>query len=114
MHSLVDALVRRRALAYAAIAQLAAGTLDLIWWIAPGPIEFTLGWIALGAALVGLFLWGAATLTRRFALSDFYVRPCFHMAILLTAVAAVSAFDARFLGRESFRLGVLALAMSAW
>ena len=72
-----------------------------------------LAWIALAAALVGLLLVMAGAVTRRLGLSDFYTRPCFELAVLLTAVAFIAAIDARFLGRESFRLGVLALATNA-
>ena len=107
-------VVRRSGLVYAGLVLLAAGAVDLTWWTtSPAPTDIRLGWVALAAALVGLLLWMTAAATRRAGLSDFYTRPCFGLAVLLTAVAFIAAIDARFLGRESFRLGVLALATNA-
>ena len=107
-------VVRRNALVYAGLVHLAAGALDLTWWTAsPVHADMRLAWIALAAALVGLLLVITGAVTRRLGLSEFYTRPCFQLAVPLTAVAFIAAIDARFLGRESFRLGVLALATNA-
>jgi tetratricopeptide (TPR) repeat protein len=107
-------VVRRNVLVYAALAQFSAGAIDFTWWMtAPAHIEVRLGWIALAAAIVGFLLWMTAAVTRRLGLSAFYTRPFLELAVVLTAVAFIGALDARFLGRESFRLGALALAVNA-
>jgi tetratricopeptide (TPR) repeat protein len=111
---LATRVVRRNALVYAGLVQLAAGALDLTWWTtSPAHNDIRLGWVALAATSLGLLLWMTAAVTRRAGLSDFYTRPCLDLAVLMTAVAFIGALDARFLGRESFRLGVLALATNA-
>src|SRR5262249_39631353 len=107
-------VMRLSVLVYVGLIQLAAGAIDLTWWITPvGHTEIRIGWVALAAAVLGLLLWARAAVRRRRGMSAFYTRPCFEGAIALTAVAFIVALDARFLGREAFRLGVLALATNA-
>jgi tetratricopeptide (TPR) repeat protein len=107
-------VIRQNALVYAGLAELASGVLDLTWWAtSPAHTDIRLAWVAFAAALVGLLIWMMAAVTRRVGLSGFYTRPCFDLAVLLTVVAFIAVLQARFLGRESFRLGVLALATNA-
>ncbi len=106
--------VSRKAVVYLGLAQLTAATLDFTWWAtAPGQIEIRLAWLALAAAVLGLSLWIAATLARPGGLSDLYTGPCLEAAFLLTVVAFIGVIDARYLGREAFRLGVAALLTNA-
>ena len=107
-------LLRHRALVYVGLAQLVAGVVDLTWWVTEAShYEIRLGWISLIGALLGLALWMAATATRRLGLSAFYTRAFLDVAFVLTIAAGIGAFDARYLGREAFRLGVAALVTNA-
>jgi tetratricopeptide (TPR) repeat protein len=105
---------RQKAVVYLGLAHLTAATLDLTWWAtAPGHVDIRLAWLGLAAAALALSLWMAAALLRRTALDEIYTGACLETAFLLTVVAFVGALDARYLGREAFRLGVAALVTNA-
>ncbi len=107
-------IVGRKAVVYLGLAQLTAATLDFTWWAtAPGQIEIRLAWLGFAAAVLALSVWIAAELARRGGLSDLYTGPCLEAVFLLTVVAFIGAIDARYLGREGFRLGVAALVTNA-
>ncbi len=107
-------VVRRKAVTYLGLGHLTVGVLDLAWWATgPGHTDIRLAWVGLAAALLALALWIVAVAIRRAGLSDFYTGPCLEVAFLLTTVAFIGALDARYLGREAFRLGVAALVVNA-
>ncbi len=106
--------IRLKAVTYVGLAQLTLGTLDLAWWAAgPGHADIRLAWVALAAALLALVLWVAAVAARRAGFSEFYTAPCLEVSFLLTTVAFIGALDARYLGREAFRLGAAALIVNS-
>ena len=107
-------IVRHTAVVYLGLAHLTAAALDLTWWAtAPSQVDIRLAWLGVAAAALALSLWMAAALLRRAGLADFYTGACLETAFLLTVVAFVGALDARYLGREAFRLGVAALATNS-
>jgi tetratricopeptide (TPR) repeat protein len=106
--------VPARALVYVGLAHVALGVLDLAYWtIDRSHPDFVLFWLTLVAANLSLALWVVATVARRLGLSTFYTDPCFHTSALLSAVVAIGAVDARYLGLSGYRLGVAALGASA-
>ena len=107
-------IVRQKAVVYLGLAHLTAAVLDLTWWAAaPGHSDIRLAWLGLAAAMLGFSLWMAAVLLRRAGLSVFYTGACLETAFLLTVFAFILALDARYLGREAFRLGAAALVTNA-
>ena len=107
-------LVHRQAIVYIGLAHLTAAALDLTWWAgATAHTDIRLAWVGLAAAVLALVLGIAAVALRRTRLSAFYTEPCLETAFLLTVIAFIVALDARYLGREAFRLGVATLATNA-
>jgi hypothetical protein len=104
--------VRHPALVYVGLAQFVGGTLDLASCAAGWNNATVLaGWLAVTTASLGLILWAAGIGTRRLKLSEFYTKPCFHMAGFLMIGAYVVALQARGLGREDYPLAALALGV---
>ena len=87
---MVDSCGKAECAVYFGLVQLAAGALDLTWWITPvGHTDIRLGWVGLAAAIVGLLLAMTAAAMRGGGISDFYRRPCWGGAILLTGLASI-------------------------
>ena len=109
----VTRLVRQQALVYLALAQLAAGTLDLSSCAAGwNNAALLTGWLAVTGALLGLALWAAGEAARRLRLSEFYTEPCFRTAFALMVGAYVVALQARGFGREAYSLAATALGLN--
>ena len=105
---------QERALVYLGLAQVVAGVLDLAYWgIDRTHLDLVVASLSFVAAALALSLWLVAAAVRRAGMSSFYGEPCLHVSALLTVVAAVGVFDARYLGLGGYRLGVAALGCSA-
>ena len=100
---------QERALVYLGLAQVVAGVLDLAYW---GDRPNSSGFVVASLSFVAASLRAIALAGRcggvRAGMSSFYGEPCLHVSALLTAVAAVGVFDARYLGLGGYRLGVAA------
>jgi tetratricopeptide (TPR) repeat protein len=105
---------RHRSLVYLGLAQLVAGALDLLYWpftwSDPG---LAMGWLAVVAAVIAFCLWMAAIVSRRWGLSDFYVEPCLHGSLALTAAVLGLALESRVMVRSAYRFGLVALVLNA-
>lgn len=106
--------LRRGDLVYLGIAQLVAGGLMLSdWSMGFGQDGLRAGWMAVSAGVLALGLWLAGVLARRRGVSAFYVAPCFHWCLGLTLVVLSLSIWSRYLAREAYRFGVLALTLNA-
>ncbi len=101
-------------LVYLGIAQFVAGGLALSdWSMGFGQDGLRIGWMAVSTGVLALGFWLVGLLTRRRGVSDFYVAPCFHWCLGLTLVVLSLSISSRYLAREAYRFGVLALALNA-
>ena len=110
----VTARIRDVGLVYLGLLQLVAGGMTLSHWsMGYESGGLATAWLAVTAAGLAVLLWMTGRLGRRRGISDFYIGPCLNVGLGLTAVVLALAIGSRTMERDAYRLGVVALTVSA-